>query len=155
MGFWTQPIGKTLAERKGSTTYEPYMLNQGGDGYVNLAFDGAMKYRYTDGKMRKEDFHVTDVTAVSTGTEDAYHERTSVGRVAAGAVVGAVLLGPLGAVLGGGAGAVRKKGNLPAEYLVIELRDGRAFSVGVSARRVAEGRRMRDAILAGMEPAEA
>lgn len=155
MGFWTQPIGKTLAERKGGTTYDPYMLNQGGDGYVNLAYDGSLTYRWADRKMHKESFHITDVAAVSTGTEEAYHERTSLGRVAAGAVVGAILLGPLGAVLGGGAGTVKKKANLPAEYLLLELKDGRAFSVGVSAKHVAQGRKMRDAILAGMETAAA
>lgn len=155
MGFWTQPIGKTLAERKGGTSYQQAMLNEAGDGYLNLAFDGSMKYVWSDRRIHKEKFHITDVAAVSVGTEESYHEHTSLGRVAAGAVVGAVLLGPLGAVLGGGVGAVKKKGNLPAEYLLLELRDGRAFSVGVSAKNVAQGRTMRDAILAGMEPTEA
>lgn len=155
MGFWTQPIGKTLAERKGGTTYDQAMLNEAGDGFLNLAFDGSMKYVWSDRKLRKEKFNITDLAAVSTGTEEAHHERTSLGRVAAGAVAGAVLLGPLGAVLGGGTGSVHKKANLPAEYLLLELKDGRAFSVGVSAKHVAQGRKMRDAILTGIEKASA
>ncbi|MDN5687021.1 MAG: hypothetical protein L0G94_10180 [Brachybacterium sp.] len=155
MGFWTQPTGKTLAERNGGTSYTPYMLNQGGDGYVNLAWDGKMKYVWSDRRMHKEKFHIADVVACSTGTEESYREHTSKTRVAGGLVAGAILLGPLGAVLGAGAGVVSKKGNLPAEYLVIELRDGREFSVGVSAKRIAQGRKMRDTILAGMERAAA
>lgn len=153
MGFWTQPIGKTLAERKGGTAYDQCMLNEAGDGYLNLAFDGSMKYVWSDRRLHEEKFHITDVTACSTGTEDSYQEYTSKARVAGGLVTGAILLGPLGALLGAGAGAASKKGNLPAEYLVLELKDGRAFSVGVSAKRVAEGRKMRDAILAGMAKA--
>ena len=155
MGFWTQPLGKTLAERKGGVAYEQRMLKEADGGFVNLAFDGSMKYIWSDNRIHTEKFHISDVAGCSTGTEDAYHERTSAGRVAAGAVVGGILLGPLGAVLGGGAGGLAKKGNLPAEYLVIELKDGRVLTVGVSAKRVAEGRKMRDAILDGIAKAGA
>lgn len=154
MGFWTQPLGKTLAERKTGTSYQPAMLSLGGDGFVNLAHDGAMKYMHREGvKTRTERFTIQDVAAVSTGTEEAYLERTSVGRVAGGAILGAVLLGPLGAVLGGGIGSVRKKANLPAEYLVLELKDGNVYTVGVRADKIAQARKVRDMIQAGITQA--
>lgn len=151
MGIWTQPIGKTLAERKGATPVQPYMLNQGGDGYVNLAWDGALTWRWSDHKQHKEATHVREVTGCEVVTEDAYRERSSVGRMTGGAVLGAVVLGPLGAVLGAGMGAAARKSNLPHEYLVIHLQDGRALTVGVAAKHAGQARAMRDAILAGME----
>lgn len=64
MGFWTQPLGKTLAERRNGHAYTPHMLNQGGHGFVNLAYDGTVKTRQvnTDTKTTEQHkFHVTDL----------------------------------------------------------------------------------------------
>src|SRR5699024_1140910 len=107
--------------------------------------NGAMKYEYVDqsGKVKIE-FHAGDVESAIIEKGEDYVSRTSGGRTAGGAAVGAVLLGPLGAIGGAGAGALAKKSYGAAELLIIELSDGRVASVQIARKHAIKARELRD-----------
>ena len=142
--FWTQPIGQTLHERKGGTWYSYVRFGTVSTGVISL---GDLTYLTFPGNQRHvEKFHADDVVSASIETAADYVERTSGGRVAGGAVAGTILLGPLGLALGAGAGALAKKKYGAAEFLIIELSDGRVVTVEVARKHAVKARELRDAI---------
>ena len=145
--FWTQPIGQTLHERKGGTWYSYVRFGTVNTGVISLGNKGDLTYlTFPDNQRHVEKFHADDVVSASIETAADYVERTSGGRVAGGAVAGTVLLGPLGLALGAGAGALAKKKYGAAEFLIIELSDGRVVTVEVARKHAVKARELRDAI---------
>lgn len=145
--FWSKPLGQVIAERKGNTYFKPAGFGTVKTGLVELKSDGRMVYATIDnGRTRKEAFNATDVVSASLETAEDYVERVRAGRVAGGAVAGAVLLGPLGLALGAGAGALAKRKSGGAEYLIIELSDDRTVTVEVARKHAIKARELRDTI---------
>lgn len=129
------------------TKFKPAAFGTGKTGIVQLKRDGRMMYQTLDGmRTKKEHFNANDITSVTIETAADYVERTSGGRVAGGAVAGGLLLGPLGLALGAGAGALAKQKHGGAEYLIIELNDGRTVTVEVARKHAIQARKMRDDI---------
>ena len=147
MSIWSKPIGQVLAERKGKPYYRPTTFGTARTGTIQLKSDGRMLHHTTEGfTVNRERFNAADVTSATIETAADYVERTSGGRVAGGAVAGTILLGPLGLALGAGAGALAKKKYGAAEFLIIELSDGRVVTVEVARKHAVKARELRDAI---------
>ena len=145
--FWTKPLGQIIAERKGRAYYRPAAFGTTKTGYIEVKSDGRVIYVTLDGpRTVKERFDVADIVSVSTETAADYVERVSGARVAGGAVVGGILLGPLGLALGAGAGVLAKQKSGAAEYLVVDLADGRTVTVEIAPKHVIKAREMRDII---------
>lgn len=145
--FWTQPIGQTMWERKGGTWYDYVRFGTMDTGVISLSNKGEMIHlTFSNNRQHKERFNADDVLSATIETAADYVERTSGGRIAGGAVAGTILLGPLGLALGAGAGALAKKKYGGAEYLIIELNDGRTITVEVARKHAIQARKLRDAI---------
>ena len=145
--IWSKPLGQVLAERKGRAYFKPAGFGTAKTGLVELKSDGRMIYTTIDGtRTHKEKFNAADVVSARVETAADYVERIGAGRVAGGALVGGVLLGPLGLALGAGAGALAKHKHGGAEYLVIELPEGRTVTVEVAKKHVVKARELRDTI---------
>ena len=145
--FWTKPLGQIIAERKGRAYYRPAGFGTAKTGLIELKSDGRMIYTTLDGpRSIKERFNAGDIVAARIETAADYVERVSGARVAGGAVVGGILLGPLGLALGAGAGVLAKQKSGAAEYLVVDLADGRTVTVEIASKHVIKAREMRDII---------
>lgn len=145
--FWTQPLAQTRAEKRGEIWYQAMWLGTRQTGILDLNSDGRMKYTTVDGTtVTRERFNANDIESATIETAADYVERTSGGRVAGGALVGGVLLGPLGLALGAGAGALAKQKHGGAEYLIIELNDGRTVTIEVARKHAIKARKIRDEI---------
>jgi hypothetical protein len=145
--FWTKPLGQIIAERKGRAYYRPAGFGTAKTGLIELKSDGRMIYTTLDGpRSIKERFDAADVVSARVETAADYVERIGAGRVAGGALVGGVLLGPLGLALGAGVGALAKQKHGAAEYLVIELPEGRTVTVEVAKKHAVKARELRDTI---------
>ena len=106
-----------------------------------------MSYQTLDGRrVHTEKFSAGDIVAARIETAADYVERVSGARVAGGAVVGGILLGPLGLALGAGAGVLAKQKSGAAEYLVVDLADGRTVTVEIAPKHVVKARELRDII---------
>ena len=137
----------TTIENPKPTKFKPAVFGTGKTGIFDVERDGRMTYRTLDGmRAKKEHFDANDITSATIETAADYVERVSGGRVAGGAVVGTVLLGPLGLLLGAGAGAIAKQKHGAAEYLIIDLSDGRTVTVEVAKKNAIQARKMRDDI---------
>ena len=145
--IWSKPLGQVLAERKGRAYFKPAGFGTAKTGLVELKSDGRMIYTTIDGtRTHKEKFNAADVVSARVETAADYVERIGAGRVAGGALVGGVLLGPLGLALGAGAGALAKQKHGGAEYLVIELPEGRTVTVEVAKKHAVKARELRNTI---------
>ena len=145
--IWPKPLGQVLAERKGRAYFKPAGFGTVRTGLVELKSDGRMIYTTIDGtRTHKEKFNAADVVSARVETAADYVERIGAGRVAGGALVGGVLLGPLGLALGAGAGVLAKQKSGAAEYLVVDLADGRTVTVEIASKHVIKAREMRDII---------
>ena len=130
-----------------NTKYRPYGFGTAKTGLVEVKRDGRMSYQTLDGRrVHTEKFSAGDVVAARIETAADYVERVSGARVAGGAVVGGILLGPLGLALGAGAGVLAKQKSGAAEYLVVDLADGRTVTVEIASKHVVKARKMRDII---------
>ena len=129
------------------TKYRPYGFGTAKTGVVEVKRDGRMSYQTLDGRrVHTEKFSAGDIVAVRIETAADYVERVSGARVAGGAVVGGILLGPLGLALGAGAGVLAKQKSGAAEYLVVDLADGRTVTVEIASKHAVKAREMRDII---------
>lgn len=126
--------------------YKVAMYSEGDD-ILLMDRHGTLKYTHMEGfRSRKESFTPDDVASVSIESGSAYVERVSGGRMVGGAVVGTVLLGPLGTLLGGGVGALARKGDGGEQYLIVTLTDGRVLSLAVPRKKASKALAMRDSI---------
>ena len=145
--IWSKPLGQVLAERKGRAYFKPAGFGTAKTGLVELKSDGRMVYTTVEGtRAHKEKFDAADVVSARIETAADYVERVSGARVAGGAVVGGILLGPLGLALGAGAGVLAKQKSGAAEYLVVDLADGRTVTVEIAPKHVVKARELRDII---------
>ena len=136
-----------IAPMETKTKYRPYGFGTAKTGLIEVKRDGRMSYQTLDGRrVHTEKFSAGDIVAVRIETAADYVERVSGARVAGGAVVGGILLGPLGLALGAGAGVLAKQKSGAAEYLVVDLADGRTVTVEIASRHVVKAREMRDII---------
>ena len=136
-----------IAPMETKTKYRPYGFGTAKTGVVEVKRDGRMSYQTLDGRrVHTEKFSAGDIVDARIETAADYVERVSGARVAGGAVVGGVLLGPLGLALGAGAGVLAKQKSGAAEYLVVDLADGRTVTVEIAPKHVIKAREMRDII---------
>ena len=136
-----------IAPMETKKKYRPYGFGTAKTGLIEVKRDGRMSYQTLDGRrVHTEKFSAGDIVAVRIETAADYVERVSGARVAGGAVVGGILLGPLGLALGAGAGVLAKQKSGAAEYLVVDLADGRTVTVEIAPKHVVKAREMRDII---------
>lgn len=105
-------------------------------GAINTGWTGT-KIAYTINDHHSGITHVkvdpaTAKVRLETAEEASKH--LSGGRVGGGLVAGAVLLGPLGAVIGGGLGAAARK-SYSDKYIIVEDGDGNAYTARLRNRR--------------------
>lgn len=136
-----------IAPMETRTKYRPYGFGTAKTGLIEVKRDGRMSYQTLDGRrVHTEKFSAADIVAARIETAADYVERVSGARVAGGAVVGGILLGPLGLALGAGAGVLAKQKSGAAEYLVVDLADGRTVTVEIASKHAVKAREMRDII---------
>ena len=136
-----------MAPMETKKKFKAYGFGTAKTGIIEVKRDGRVVYQTLDGRrVLKEEFNVPDIESVRIETATDYVERVSGKRVAGGAVVGGVLLGPLGLALGAGAGVLAKQKSGAAEYLVVDLADGRTVTVEIASKHVIKAREMRDII---------
>lgn len=141
MGFWTQPLGKTLAERKGETYYEPSMCGTAKTGMVYLKSDGRMSAQSAK-SFKSQKWHADDIASIRIEDGVALSQRATVGRTGGGAIAGGLLFGPIGLLAGGVIGAAAKKTEGGEKFLTIDLTDGRVIFVEVPSKEYAKARQM-------------
>lgn len=148
MGFWNQSLGDYLDERKSAKTgepigkrYEATIFGTTKTGYLELKRDGRMAYIDTT-PSKATRFHVDDIA--KAGIEDGaeLQRRSTVARAGGGAVVGGVLLGPVGLLAGLGLGAVAKKESGGEKFLVLDLEDGRTVFALVARKHVTQAHKL-------------
>src|SRR5699024_9960793 len=143
MSFWTKPIGQTLAERKGKPYYKPMFFGTTKLGYIDLKSGGRITYQArVDNRTGKTKFDAADITGLSNETAEDFVARLSGGPVAGRAILGGILLQPLGLALGRGARAPDRKTHGDTEYLIIELRDGRTVTVEEASKNPIKARQL-------------
>ena len=136
-----------IAPMETKKKYRPYGFGTAKTGVIEVKRDGRMSYQTLDGRrVHTEKFSAGDIVDVRIETAADYVERASGARVVGGAVVGGVLLGPLGLALGAGAGVLAKQKSGAAEYLVVDLADGRTVTVEIAPKHVVKARELRDII---------
>ena len=136
-----------IAPMETKKKYRPYGFGTAKTGLIEVKRDGRMSYQTLDGRrVHAEKFSAGDIVAARIETAADYVERVSGARVAGGAVVGGILLGPLGLALGAGAGVLAKQKSGAAEYLVVDLADGRTVTVEIAPKHVIKAREMREII---------
>ena len=136
-----------IAPMETKKKYRPYGFGTAKTGIIEVKRDGRMSYQTLDGRrVHTEKFSAGDIVAARIETAADYVERVSGARVAGGAVVGGILLGPLGLALGAGAGVLAKQKSGAAEYLVVDLADGRTVTVEIAPKHVIKARELRDII---------
>ena len=137
-----------VAKRK----YKFASYHEGDDALV-MDRHGVLEHTHFEGfRSRKEKFTPDDVASVSIESGGAYVERVSGGRMVGGAIAGTVLLGPLGTLLGGGVGALARKGDGGEQFLIVTLTDGRVLSLAVPRKKVGKASAMRDSVADAITP---
>ena len=125
------------AERKAAKALKlPFMqFGKMETGAVNTGFRGrTLNYNVKDhhhGLVQVELDPMTVQARIETAEEATKHMKA--GRVGGGLIVGGVLLGPLGAALGGGIGAAARK-SYADKFLVLEGPGGKTYSVLLKGR---------------------
>lgn len=142
MGFWTQPLGKTLAERKGRPFCNAVILGVAKTGFAQITHDGWIKYNHLGKKTKIDVLDVTDVR-VEDGTELV--RKSTALRAGGGAAAGLVLLGPVGMLAGLGVGALAKKESGGEKFLVVESDDKTIF-LQVPAKEVGKAQEFRQSV---------
>lgn len=144
MGFWTQPLGKTLAERKGRPYFEPILFGASKGGLLQLTIDGYVKYQHG---REKTVIDVADITSIEVEDGADLVRRSTVARTGGGAVVGGLLLGPVGLLAGLGVGAVAKKQSGGEKFIVIEA-PGQTVFAEVPGKDAGKAHQLRAAVRA-------
>lgn len=150
MGFWNKSLGEVLNDRAETKAgadrpkkYQPQIFGTMKTGYVELKRDGRMSYRDTE-HFKPTEFHVGDIASIEIEDASELDRRMSVARTGGGALVGGVLLGPVGLLAGLGLGALAKKQHGGEKFLVIELADERTIIAEVARKNVTKAHALRN-----------
>ncbi|MGP5079753.1 hypothetical protein [Brachybacterium alimentarium] len=150
MGFWTKPIGEILEERKDKKAgvdpgkkYKPMVFGTMKTGFIDLKRDGRMAYHDAD-STKPTRFQADDVERMEIEDANELDKRVSVARAGGGALVGGVLLGPIGLLAGLGLGAMAKKERGGEKFLVMELHDGRTIIAQIAHKHVMKAHDLRN-----------
>lgn len=121
------------AERPARAPRAPKGKFKGEEG--TLAFSRGV-LRYT-GRGKNGSVHLDEVREVRVEDGAEFSRRATLGRTGGGALVGGVLLGPVGLLAGLGVGALAKKESGGEKFLTVEA-DSAAFAIEVPREQIAE-----------------
>ncbi|MGP5254199.1 hypothetical protein ACTXLT_17005, partial [Brachybacterium alimentarium] len=108
-----------------------------------LKRDGRMAYHDAD-STKPTRFQADDVESIEIEDATELDKRVSVARAGGGALVGGVLLGPIGLLAGLGLGAMAKKERGGEKFLVMELHDGRTIIAQIAHKHVMKAHELRN-----------